>query len=252
MTRLANVFAFTLCGVLFACGRSNRASDNSSRRPTLPPALSVRAATPPLPLPPASLCNIVTRLSTTIDWVRTLGAVFPIERGGRWALIRIHRPGSALAEVRQLMDTTYLEGHDALISCDTFVLLWKACDTCVSSDDTPRRIAKRVGKTDVLTIFEYGSNEAIRDCLDDRLPRERCRRWFRRAPTIADCGADGREERFQTNKVLIHLGLVPPGSRACLNQYDLHSLQPIQSVPPQGTVRNAPASSDALDPWLLP
>lgn len=246
--------ALLATGLAFGCGRGERSSGTPTA-PLLSPstAKSASKTTPPVAAPstspPTSLCSVAEDPTKVTDWVRTLGEPFRIEYGGLWALLRIHRPASALAEVERLLGTTYSEGDDTLIPCGAFVLFWKACATCATSDDTLKRIEKHVGKIDLLRLFEYHRTSVGIDCLNDRLPKSRCQHWFRGLSKVKDCGVWKREERIQANKMLIHLDLEPPDSTACLRPHDLQSHQPVTPTTNPG---NAPASTAEIDPLLLP
>lgn len=254
MKVVARTLAVIVTVLAFGCGRTDR----SSGTPTAPmSSLGTIQSAPktsapvsgPSTTPTTSLCSVGDDPTKVTDWVKTLGGPFRIEYGGRWALVKIHRPGSALAEVQQLMGTTYSEGHDILIPCGKFVVLWKGCATCATSDDTLRRIQKRVGKIDLLKLFEYDSPDAVLDCLNDRLPKPRCQKWFRGLSKVKECGVWTREERIQANKLLIHLDLEPPDSTTCLRPHDLQSRQP---VTPTTNAEPAPVNTAEIDPLLLP
>jgi hypothetical protein len=134
-----------------------------------------------------------------------------------------------------------------LIACGESILLWKGCAYCKSTnDDTLQRIEKRVGKIDLLKLFEYDSPDAVLDCLHDRLPKSRCRWWFRDLSKAKYCHAMNYDDRIVRNKLLIHIDLEPAGSRACFREEDLRP-PPAPAAPPTPTT-----GSSEIDPWLLP
>ncbi|MGC4065220.1 MAG: hypothetical protein QM784_11350 [Polyangiaceae bacterium] len=182
--------------------------------------------------------------------MKTLGEPFRIEYGGSWVLVKIHHPGSELEKVKKLMGNMYSEGDDTLIPCGEFVLLWMGCAYCIKSDDdTLRKLEKHVGKIDLLKPFEYDSPDAVLDCLNDRLPKARCQRWFGGLSKAKFCHALTYEDRILRNKLLIHIDLEPAGSRACLREEDL---RPPSPKPSRTQPSTRPAGSSAIDPWLLP
>jgi hypothetical protein len=109
------------------------------------------------------------------------------------------------------MGDAFLEGGDTLVPCDEYVLLWMACASCATSDDSLQLVEKRVGKVDLLKLFEYDSPDAVFDCLNDRLLKPRCQRWFGGLSKAKYCHAMNYDERIVRNKLLIHIGLEPGG-----------------------------------------
>jgi hypothetical protein len=83
----------------------------------------------------------------------------------------------------------------------------------------PDYIPTNVGPVTKLHCFDRKDfrAEAARDCIDDVMPKEKCRAIFEAAMKQVHCGSRSRAENYLMNDLAIHLGFAPPGSRICID-----------------------------------
>ncbi|MGC4063452.1 MAG: hypothetical protein QM784_02115 [Polyangiaceae bacterium] len=162
---------------------------------------------------PDAVCHLAGSLAQTTDWTNTWSPLFPVEKRG--VLVKILRPGTALPEVK----STLAQLNPSMLNfvpCTEYILLWVASTNCDTSSSDWVSLRKLLGKHEVLHVFDYDPRELVADCLNGRLPSNRCREYM--APKLSKpfCGVKTLEQRKQLNQLMLKLFPSSAAPRICL------------------------------------
>ncbi len=197
-------------------GPAAAASGTPHAAPTAPSAPSAPTAATALSGP----CSLLEpRARTDRDWRREATQYFEAEHLG--LLFRIDRPGAELDAVKKKGFDQFREGLFVFEPCPSAILVFTRAYTSgpQCTEGLPDYIPTNVGPVTKLHCFDRKDfrAEAARDCIDDVIPKEKCRAVFEPSMKQAHCGGRSRAENDLMNELAIHLGFAPPGSRTCID-----------------------------------
>src|SRR5690606_14659890 len=143
------------------------------------------------------------------------GKHFPVETLG----ILAHAPSSVVdaGGLRQRMNALNLrvETFD-IIDCKDFSLIWLRFDGgCAMVDREFKELSDTVGPLSLVACFSYLWSEVAEDCYTGQAPREKC--WYILAPSLSvpGCGRSSEREQARMRELMIKVGLISEGTRAC-------------------------------------